>query len=227
MSTLGAAWDQAGGTGLAAARLRMGTGLGPHASSGRGGDGTSRVAGDKAVPITWGKDGVKGPRKAPAPHRLVRASHLKHFLDAYQRMEPGAGFLPYEGANPSSPPCSLPSPWDPWVVPGRLRSGLSAPGAFPAIHGTGSRAWAREVDQHSCPLPCLAGASVWTWGARAWVPLPKQKLPSPPAERGGRAGGTVVGGGEPPCLCLAPSVLLQSWSPPPSSRPSSPDWEAA
>lgn len=41
-------------------------------------------------------------------------------------------FPSHEGANPSSSLCSLQSPWDPRVLPGRLGSDLSAPGAFPA-----------------------------------------------------------------------------------------------
>lgn len=134
VSTLEAAWDWAGGTGLAVACLGLGTGRAGVPMLPRGG---GLLTGQVPSLVTrrcpsLGEGWHEGAKQGPAPHRLVRANHLKHFLDVPWRMKPGAGFLPREGANPSSPPCSLQSPWDPHVVPGRLGSGASSPRAFPA-----------------------------------------------------------------------------------------------
>lgn len=60
-----------------------------------------RGGGDRRVPslvkVTLGKEGVQGPGRSPAPHCLVRANLLKHFLGAPWRVETSLFFPSYEG----------------------------------------------------------------------------------------------------------------------------------
>lgn len=105
-----------------------------------------------------GKDGVKGPSQAPAPRRLVRANHSKHFPDASRSTEPNTSFLPSEGADPSSSPCSLRAPGPLGLFQGDQGVAFLPPEpSLPAIHGVAGRVWAREVDGHSCPLTLPGG----------------------------------------------------------------------
>lgn len=196
-------------------------------------DGTGPVAGDKAVPITWGKDGLKGPSKAPAPHRLVRANHLKHFLDASWRLEPGAGFLPMKG--PIPPPHSALSraPGTPGCFQGDWGVTFLPPEpSLPMIHGTAGRVWAREVDGHSCPSPLPGRVPECqvlhvSMGDRDLGPSANTEAPlSNPAPSKERRQGwreSHRGWGAPvPLLSPFRPALLQSWRLPPSCCPSSP-----
>lgn len=158
-----------------------------------------------------GKDGVKGLSQAPAPRRLVRANHSKHFPDASRSTEPNTSFLPSEGADPSSSPCSLRAPGPLGLFQGDQGVAFLPPEpSLPAIHGVAGRVWAREVDGHSCPLTLPGGAPEGrglhvSMGCQGLGPFAKREAPSPLAERGGRGWRngcrlSGAGGGKPSCL---------------------------